>query len=228
MGQNHTVIVLSDLWNKNLWTLWDDLSVLIAIKEAENLWLEIKRYQTSVINDQQNLSVAEKAFNWFYQCASVCVYIYAPDVHMQSVMMYRLYMCAYPYIISAWWIRSRAIRGHTLGDLVAGSGGWPSTSPWSSLTILGCVSSQIPSLCLILTPTHRLMSQPGLGPFSSPRRCLMLRAGASPGFSPSLPCSWLGDGGGMGPGCEVLLCCPGRGPVAPSPKKQPTHSGPWH
>lgn len=81
MGQNHTVLVLSDLWNKNPWMLWDDPSVLIAIKELENLWLERKRYQTSVINDQQNLSVAERAFNWFYQFASVCVYLCTTCAH---------------------------------------------------------------------------------------------------------------------------------------------------
>ena len=41
----------------------------------------------------------------------------------------------------------------------------------------GCVWCLFTSLCLILTPTHKLMSQHNLDPSLSPQRCLMLQTG---------------------------------------------------
>lgn len=141
MGQNHVVIVLPDLWNKNPWTLCYNPSVLIAIKETENLWLEIKRYQTFVINDCLNLSVAERDFHWFHQCASLCVYTHATDVHTQSVTVYRLHICACPYIIPMW------LECHK-GDTTSQWGFW----------LLGLEASSVPAHGLAIlgwfTPCH--------------------------------------------------------------------------
>lgn len=91
-------------------------------------------------------------------CLSLCVYTWAPNVHVQSVMLYKLYICVCPYMISAWWIYDRAIRAHThtLWGLAAGSGGQLNTSPWPCMAILGCVTFWIPSLCLI--PTQHLQA----------------------------------------------------------------------
>lgn len=152
VGQNPTVTVLSDHWNKNPWTLWDSPSVLIAIKETENLWLEIKRYQTSVINDQQNPSVAERAFNWFYQCASLSAYLCTRCTHAKCFNA-QIPMCVSVDKIceSSVWQGYKSPAPHTHW----GSGCWgkgPSQrSPWISSD----VSSWIPSPGLILIPTHR-------------------------------------------------------------------------
>lgn len=115
----------------------------------------------------------------------------------------------------------------TLGVLLLGLGASSAPDHSPALPPRAVSHPGFPHCAWSWLPTHRLMFQSGLGLFSSPGRCLMLRTGASSSCSPRLPCSWLGAGGGMGHGCEVLPCCPGRAAMAPSPKEQPTLSETW-
>lgn len=80
---------------------------------------------------------------------------------------------------------------------------------------------------LLLTPTCRLTSQPGLGLSSSPDKCLMSCSGATPDCPLNLPCSPAGCRR-MGSGWGPTLPAPRESPPLLAPKEPLSHMAPWN
>lgn len=84
----------------------------------------------------------------------LCLHIYAPDAHMQSVLMYRSHVCVSIDKICDWNMWQGYKNPHTLGQGGSGCCIKRPSQCWS-MDVSGCVTLD-PSLGLILIPTHGL------------------------------------------------------------------------